>query len=92
MMKPKDVSIGQLASIDTRNGIIPGQVIRIDPAAVNGSVKVDVHLNGELPKGARPDLSVDKLIITNRVCFKAIQVLRITSGWQCQFAAEDKLQ
>ena len=58
----KDIAIGQIASIDTRNGIIPGQVGRIDPAAVNGSVKIDVHLNGELPKGARPDLSVDGTI------------------------------
>src|SRR5205823_1813849 len=41
----KDIAIGQPASIDTRNGIIPGQVIRIDPAAVNGTVKVDVHLS-----------------------------------------------
>jgi HlyD family secretion protein len=58
----KDVVIGLPASIDTRNGIIPGQVIRIDPAAVNGTVKVDVQLNGEYPKGVRPDLSVDGTI------------------------------
>jgi HlyD family secretion protein len=58
----KDVVPGQMASIDTRNGIIPGQVIRIDPAAVNGTVKVDVQLNGEYPKGTRPDLSVDGTI------------------------------
>src|SRR5262249_32841090 len=58
----KDVAPGQLASIDTRNGIIPGQVIRLDPAAVNGTVKVDVQLNGEYPKGTRPDLSVDGTI------------------------------
>ena len=58
----KDVTPGLLASIDTRNGIIPGQVIRIDPAAVNGTVKVDVQLNGEYPKGVRPDLSVDGTI------------------------------
>ena len=58
----KDVIPGLPASIDTRNGIIPGQVIRIDPAAVNGTVKVDVQLNGEYPKGVRPDLSVDGTI------------------------------
>ena len=63
----KDVTIGQVASIDTRNGIIPGQVSRIDPAAVNGAVKVDVHLNGEYPKGARPDLSVDGTIQLERL-------------------------
>src|SRR5438093_11349924 len=63
----KDVSIGQIASIDTRNGIIPGQVIRIDPASVNGTVKVDVQLNGEYPKGVRPDLSVDGTIEVERL-------------------------
>jgi HlyD family secretion protein len=63
----KDVTPGQMAFIDTRNGIIPGQVIRIDPAAVNGTVKVDVQLNGEYPKGARPDLSVDGTIDLERL-------------------------
>jgi HlyD family secretion protein len=63
----KDVTIGQIASIDTRNGIIPGQVIRIDPASVNGTVKVDVQLNGEYPKGVRPDLSVDGTIEVERL-------------------------
>jgi HlyD family secretion protein len=58
----KDVMPGLPASIDTRVGIIPGQVIRIDPAAVNGTVKVDVQLNGDYPKGVRPDLSVDGTI------------------------------
>src|SRR5499427_349817 len=64
----KDVAPGQVASIDTRNGIIPGQVIRIDPAAVNGTVKVDVQLNGECPIGrCRPDLSVDGTIDIERL-------------------------
>lgn len=63
----KDILVGQPASIDTRNGIIPGQVIRIDPAAVNGTVKVDVQLSGEYPKGARPDLSVDGTIDIERL-------------------------
>jgi HlyD family secretion protein len=58
----KDVAIGQSASIDTRNGIIDGHVSRIDPAAVNGTVTVDVKLEGALPPGARPDLSVDGTI------------------------------
>ncbi len=63
----KDIQIGQLASIDTRNGIIPGHVIRIDPGAVNGTVEVDVGLDGALPKGARPDLSVDGTIELDRL-------------------------
>lgn len=54
----KDILLGQKASIDTHNGIIPGHVIRIDPAAVNGTVTVDVGLDG-VPEGARPDQSVD---------------------------------
>jgi HlyD family secretion protein len=58
----KDVVIGQYASVDTRNGVIDGKVSRIDPAAVNGTVTVDVKLEGTLPQGARPDLSVDGTI------------------------------
>ncbi|MGA2878040.1 MAG: HlyD family efflux transporter periplasmic adaptor subunit [Bryobacteraceae bacterium] len=63
----KDVAIGQVASIDTRNGIIPGHVSRIDPAAVNGTVDVDVALEGALPPGARPDLSVDGTITLEKL-------------------------
>ena len=63
----KDVVIGQFASVDTRNGIVAGQVIRIDPASVNGNVKVEVHLTGEYPKGARPDLNVDGTIDIERI-------------------------
>lgn len=63
----KDVTIGQEASIDTRNGIIPGHVMRIDPAATNGSFDVDVKLDGPLPPGARPDLSVDGTIDIERL-------------------------
>ncbi len=55
----KDVRVGLDATVDTRNGIIPGRVIRIDPAALNGTVGVDVALLGPLPQGARPELSVD---------------------------------
>ncbi|MGE0865849.1 MAG: efflux RND transporter periplasmic adaptor subunit [Vicinamibacterales bacterium] len=63
----KDLTIGQLAQVDTRNGIISGKVIRIDPAATNGTVTVDVALEGELPRGARPDLSVDGTIELERL-------------------------
>jgi len=63
----KDVVVGQRASIDTRNGIVPGRVVRIDPAVVNGTVTVDVALEGELPRGARPDLSVDGTIEIERL-------------------------
>lgn len=58
----KDIVLGQPASIDTRNGVIPGHVVRIDPAAIQGTVTVDVALDGELPQGARPALSVDGTI------------------------------
>ena len=58
----RDVQIGEPASIDTHNGVIPGTVMRVDPAVQNGTVTVDVRLTGELPKGARPDLSVDGTI------------------------------
>lgn len=63
----KDIQIGQRAEIDTRNGVIPGHVIRIDPAAQQGTVTVDVALDGELPKGARPDLSVDGMVELERL-------------------------
>ncbi|MBC7788535.1 MAG: HlyD family efflux transporter periplasmic adaptor subunit [Anaerolineae bacterium] len=63
----KDVTIGQPASIDTRNGIVVGRVFRIDPASVNGTVTVEVSLEGELPRGARPDLSVDGTIEIERL-------------------------
>jgi HlyD family secretion protein len=63
----KDILIGQVAEIDTRNGIIPGHVTRVDPAVINGTVTVDVKLEGALPKGARPDLSIDGTIELERV-------------------------
>lgn len=63
----KDIQIGQSASIDTRNGVIPGHVSRVDPAAQNGTVTVDVALDGPLPKGARPELSVDGTIELERL-------------------------
>lgn len=63
----KDILIGQAASIDTRNGLIAGHVSRIDPAVANGTVLVDVALDGDLPKGARPDLSVDGTVQLERL-------------------------
>ena len=63
----KDITFGQKAEIDTRNGVIPGTVMRIDPAALEGTVTVDVRLEGDLPKGARPDLSVDGRIILDHL-------------------------
>jgi HlyD family secretion protein len=63
----KDILIGQVASIDTRNGLIAGTVSRIDPAVQNGTVTVDVSLEGTLPKGARPDLTVDGTIELERL-------------------------
>ena len=63
----KDVQIGQKASIDTRNGIIPGHVSRKDPSSVAGTVLVDVALDGALPAGAVPDLSVDGTIVIEQL-------------------------
>jgi multidrug efflux pump subunit AcrA (membrane-fusion protein) len=58
----RDVQINEPATIDTHNGIASGTVMRVDPAVQNGTVTVDVRITGELPKGARPDLSVDGTI------------------------------
>ncbi len=63
----KDIVLNQRATIDTRNGIIPGRVRRIDPAVINGTVAVDIELEGALPPGARPDLSVDGTIEVERL-------------------------
>ncbi len=63
----RDLTIGQVAQVDTRNGIIAGKVARIDPAAQNGTVTVDITLDGELPRGARPDLSVDGTVELERL-------------------------
>lgn len=63
----RDIAHGQIAEIDTRNGVVRGHVIRIDPAAQNGSVTVDVGLDGPLPRGARPDLTVDGTIELERM-------------------------
>jgi HlyD family secretion protein len=63
----KDILIDQKATIDTRNGVVEGHVIRVDPAVEQGTVTVDVGIDGNLPKGARPDLSVDGTIELERL-------------------------
>jgi HlyD family secretion protein len=63
----RDVQIGQPAMVDTHNGTVSGNVMRVDPAVQNGTVTVDVKLTGDLPKGARPDLSVDGTIDLERL-------------------------
>jgi HlyD family secretion protein len=63
----KDIEVGQRAEIDTRNGVVPGRVSRVDPAAQNGTVTVEVALEGTLPRGARPDLSVDGTVELDRL-------------------------
>jgi len=63
----RDVQIGQPAQVDTHNGTVAGTVMRVDPAVQNGTVTVDVKLTGDLPKGARPDLSVDGTIDLERL-------------------------
>jgi HlyD family secretion protein len=75
----KDIVVGQPASIDTRNGIIEGKVSRIDPTAINGNVTVDVKLMGQLPNGARPDLSVDGTIELERLA-NVVYMGRPTNG------------
>jgi HlyD family secretion protein len=63
----KDIQLGQKSAIDTRNGVIAGRVARIDPAVKEGTVTVDVRLEGALPQGARPDLSVDGTVELERL-------------------------
>lgn len=61
------LAIGQVASVDTRTGVVAGHVVRIDPAAQEGTVTIDIALDGELPAGARPDISVDATITIERL-------------------------
>ncbi|HXH07538.1 MAG TPA: HlyD family efflux transporter periplasmic adaptor subunit [Vicinamibacterales bacterium] len=75
----KDVALGQRAIVDTRNGTIEGRVSRIDPAAQDGTVGVDIALEGPLPPGARPDLSVDGTIELERLA-EVVQVGRPAFG------------
>ena len=63
----KDIQINQTVEIDTRQGVVPGVVARIDPSVVNGTRTVDVSLNGELPRGAVPDLSVEGTVLIERL-------------------------
>ena len=63
----KDIQIGEKATIDTRNGVITGHVTRVDPAVEQGTVKVDAQIDGELPRGARPDLTIDGTIELERL-------------------------
>jgi HlyD family secretion protein len=63
----RDVRAGLSAAIDTRNGVVSGRVVRIDPAARDGAVTVDVAIGGELPRGARPDQFVDGAIEIERL-------------------------
>lgn len=63
----KDIQPGQTASIDTRNGVVAGKVVRIDPSVQNGTVTVDVTMTEPMPKGSRPDLSVDGTIELERL-------------------------
>ena len=75
----RDVAIGQLAVIDTRNGLVRGKVSRTDPSSSGGTVTIDVALTDSLPKGARPDLSVDGTIEIERLG-KVLHVGRPTYG------------
>jgi HlyD family secretion protein len=63
----KDIQIGEKATIDTRNGVVTGHVTRVDPAVEQGTVKVDAEIDGELPRGARPDLTIDGTIELERL-------------------------
>jgi HlyD family secretion protein len=66
-VQAKDVKVGLTASIDTRNGVVSGHVNRVAPSVQDGTVIVDVSLDGKLPEGARPDLSVDGTIEIERL-------------------------
>ncbi len=79
-VQARDVVVGQPATIDTRSAIIEGSVKRIDPAVQNDRVAVEIELHGELPKGARPDLSVVGLIETARLG----DVLHVRKPLYCQ--------
>ncbi|MFY0523985.1 HlyD family secretion protein [Archangium gephyra] len=63
----RDIQVGQRAEVDTRNGLVEGTVARIAPAASQGTVRVEVMLTGELPRGARPDLTVEGTVELERL-------------------------
>ena len=75
----RDILFNQRAVVDTRNGTVPGHVVRIDPAAVNGTVTVDIALDAPPPKGSRPDLSVDGTITLEHL-ENVLHVARPMSG------------
>ena len=75
----RDVQIGQVARIDTRNGVAEGRVSRVDPAAVSGTVLVDITFTSALPDGARPDLSVDGIVEIERLV-NVLYMARPSSG------------
>ncbi len=82
----KDILLGQKASIDTRNGIIPAHVVRIDPNVVNGTRTVDCKLDGPLPSGAVPDLSVDGTVELERLAGCCAN--RAARVWAAEFSGE----
>lgn len=63
----RDVQPGQRATVDTRNGLVEARVARVDPAAQNGAVTVDLALDGQLPKGARPDLQITGTVVLEQL-------------------------
>jgi HlyD family secretion protein len=63
----KDIQPGQVVAIDTRNGIVSGTVVRVAPSVQDGTVTVDVMPRDALPRGARPDLTVDGTIELERL-------------------------
>ena len=87
----KDIQIGQPASIDTRNGVVAGWVVRIDPSVQNGTGTVDVTMDGPLPKGARPDLSVDGTVQLERLA-DVVKVGRPAFGQEQSAVGLFKLQ
>jgi HlyD family secretion protein len=89
--RAKDIQIGQPASIDTRNGVVSGRVVRIDPSVQNGTVTVDVVMEGPLPKGARPDLSVDGTVQLERLA-NVVKVGRPAFGQEQAAVGLFKLQ
>ena len=100
----KDILLGQKASVDTRNGIIPAHVVRIDPNVINGTRTVDCKLDGPLPSGAVPDLSVDGTVEIERLADvvyigrpvfgqpdSSVSLFRVGSGRQGSLASTVKL-
>jgi HlyD family secretion protein len=87
----KDIQVGQAATVDTRNGVANGHVVRMDPSVQNGTVTVDVTMDGPLPKGARPDLSVDGTVQLERLA-DVVKVGRPAFGQEQSAVGLFKLQ